>query len=363
MILTRPVRALLAASVCLGALTLSAGAQQALGAEPPAPAPRWLLESRAAPTKLPLEGEEVSGVGAAGIKGEGVIVASATNLGDAQVNGTELNGVKGTPVTITDNLPAGLEAVKATGYTGEGVPGRKGLRLEESCPVTTASASCTFAVNLPPFEHVEIRIYVKVKTTTPGEPLNEVAVNGGATEPASLKRKVQIGGGATGFGLEDLELRPENEDGSIDTTAGSHPFQLVTRFDLNEGYGFDDQLGSSAPPIPTAPALQKEIVTNLPPGVLGDPQAVPHCSGTEFGALDEKTINSCADNTAIGVAVVTFNDPILYGYQTWSVPIFNLEPAAGSAARFGFEIVHVPVILDASVRTGGDYGVTVTVHN
>ena len=64
------------------------------------------------------------------------------------------------------------------------------------------------------------------------------------------------------------------------------------------------------------------------------------------------------------MAVVTFNDPNLDGLQVWSVPIFNLEPQAEArAARFGFEIVHVPVVLDASVRTGGDYGVTVTVRN
>jgi hypothetical protein len=343
-------------------LALSPAAFGAEG-EPPAPAPHWKLESRAAPTRLPLEGEEVQGVGSKGIKGEGMIIATATNLGDALVNGTEVNGKAGTPVVLTDTLPAGVEAIKATGFTGEGVPGRHGLRLEQSCPVTPGSVSCSFAVNLPPFEHVEIRIYVKVKTTTPAEPDNEVTVSGGETEaPPPLKRKVQIGGGATPFGLEDFEVTPENEDGSTDEQAGSHPFQITTRFDLNEGFGFDDQLGA-APPIPTAPALQKELVTKLPPGLLGDPLAVPRCTGTEFGALDEKTINSCPNDTAVGVAVVTFNDPILYGFQVWAVPVFNLEPAAGSPARFGFEIVHVPVVLDASVRTGEDYGVNVTVRN
>jgi hypothetical protein len=350
----------LAAALAVGAAIGSLGvAEPALGAEPPTPAPHWRLESRAAPTHLPLAEEEPTGGGAGG-KGEGIIVVTATNLGDASVNGVA------TPVVLTDKLPAGVEAVKATGLTGEGVPGRHGLRLEESCPVTAESVSCSFPVNLPPFEHVEIRILVKITTKVPAEPLNEVTASGGETKEAKLEAprdRVKIGGGPTAFGLENLEVTPENEDGSPDGQAGSHPFQLTTTFDLNQTFGIDDQLPPPRSPIPTAPALQKELVTRLPPGLLGNPLAVPRCSGTDFGALDEKTINSCPDNTAIGVAVVTFNDPILYGFQTWSVPIFNLEPGPGSPARFGFEIVHVPVVLDASVRTGEDYGVTVTVRN
>ena len=45
------------------------------------------------------------------------------------------------------------------------------------------------------------------------------------------------------------------------------------------------------------------------------------------------------------------------------VPLFNLPPAVGEPARFGFYFDQSPVYLDTSVRTGEGYGVRVSVDN
>ncbi len=60
---------------------------------------------------------------------------------------------------------------------------------------------------------------------------------------------------------------------------------------------------------------------------------------------------------------MTVIEPNHAGYITLAVPLFNLEPAQGEPARFGFEAVEVPVVLDTRVRTGGGLRRDVSVNN
>ena len=102
---------------------------------------------------------------------------------------------------------------------------------------------------------------------------------------------------------------------------------------------------------------------DLPPGLIGDPNAVPQCSNLDFSTLFGQDTNLCPGETAVGAALVTLNEPANVGYTTVAVPVFNLTPAPGEPARFGFEAFNVPVVLDTAVRAGGDYTVQVNVSN
>jgi len=344
--------------MCLAAAA-SAGASPAFAEA--SPAPHWKLESRPAPTNLPL-------------KGEGILVVTASNLGDADVNG------EAKQVTITDALPAGLEATEVEANSKGTPSSSKNVRFEHgkiienpdglSCTKAPVNPIvCTFGQKLPPYEQLEVIIKVKVNLTIPSEPTNEVTVTGGEAKSESFSQPVAVNGDPTAFGVERLELTPENEDGSADTRAGSHPFQLTTTFNLNQTLGSDPDIPHGGGILPSVPALERNLSFKLPPGligntnVVGNPNAVQQCDGVDFGAFDEEDINSCPNDTVVGVAAVTFNDPLTLGFDTNVVPVFNLVPAPGEPARFGFEVVHVPIILDTSVRTGEDYGVTVSVHN
>jgi hypothetical protein len=322
-----PARRLLLAVLSAAATLALAGATPAL-----AEAPRWQAGVEATPTHLPPGGE-------------GAIVVSLSNLGDAPVNGAER------PVTITDKLPEGL---KATALTGQNL--REGGRgAEVKCPtgVPAPPLSCTFVKGtVYPYERLIITIKFKVEEppgTVTSLP-NEVAVEGGGALGVSSSQRLKVSGETTPFGIQSYELTPSNEDGTPATQAGSHPFQLTTTLVLNQAPGR----------LPVT--LPKDLSFNLPPGLIGNPNAAAQCSEVDFAALVEET-NLCPPSSVVGVATVTAFEPAAH-VVIETVPVFNLVPAQGEPARFGLEVIgKIPIVIDTSVRSGRDYGVVASVKN
>jgi hypothetical protein len=166
----------------------------------------------------------------------------------------------------------------------------------------------------------------------------------------SLSVSAQARAAGSGFGISNYEMLPTNENGSLDTQAGSHPFALTTNIELNK------EPGGVGPA-----ALVKDLRFMLPPGLVGNVNAVPQCTETQFKTYIGGFANLCPEDTAIGTTfvTVTFNGSLL----TFERPVFNLAPSLGEPARFAFEIFGSTIYLDTSLRTGGDYGVTVDVNN
>ena len=323
----RTVRAALA-TVTL-ALVLELGASTAATAAPQAP--WWRLSSSSAPTHL-RPGDK-----------EDVVVAAVSNLGDANASGSKA------AVTVTDHLPPGLTAtaVKLLASTEH---------QEGTCEPLPA-LRCTFNKEVEPYVNLEMAITVEVSGSLPAEELqNTMEVQGGEAPSAAKSDALTVANLPTPFGAEAVELAPEAEGGVRESRAGSHPFQLTTVLDFNRTL----QPGTIQP---SAPALLKNLHFDLPPGMIGDPQATPHCSSLDFSTLNLQDTNSCPAETVVGVALVTLLEPVSVGYVTVAVPVFNLAPALGEPARLGFEAFNVPVVLDTAVRTGGDYSVQVNVSN
>jgi hypothetical protein len=275
---------------------------------------------------------------------DGQIVVTASNLGDANANGVL------SPVTIMDRLPAGIRAAGIEGIAGLNPTDPVGHGLT-TCSL--GSVTCTFKGSLPPYDQFEVRVGVVVEeaSVSPGA-LNEASVSGGGARGASIARPLSVGGQSASFGIEDYELAPEEEGGGLDRQAGSHPFQLTTTLTLN-------QTGEGNPV-----ALAKDLHFELPPGLIGNPTPFPRCTLGQFLHGDPNP-NNCSPQTAVGMAVISIHDTGGggLGFSTLTVPLFNLEPSVGEPARFGFLLPSTPVFLDTSVRTGGDYGVTVNVNN
>ncbi len=273
-------------------------------------------------------------------KGTGRLLFEIHNLGDAPAEGAT------SPIVIADKLPPGITA---TSIKSEGVT---------TCNL--GSLSCEDKSSLPAYAIVQVEILVKVEHA-PGRLVNEVNVTGGGAATVVAPNALTVSEAPAGFGVEDLQLVPTNEDGSIATQAGSHPFQLTTTIQINNGIGLGHE-NIKGQPEPYG--LAKDLHFDLPAGLVGNPQVIPQCTSQEFDAELPFQFNACPPETAIGVASVNISNIGLgAAKQAARMPLFNLVPSVGEPARFGFEIDHVPVLLDTSVRTGGDYGVVVSVNN
>jgi hypothetical protein len=220
-----------------------------------------------------------------------------------------------------------------------------GNRGPVTCGSLTQSVTCTFPGTLPPYDQIELLIEVEVLSEASSAEENSVSVSGAGAPSKSLKRQIQVGGEQS-FGVEEYELTPEEEGGQLDTQAGSHPFQVTGSFTVKQS--------ETTEPV----VLPKELNGKLPPGLIGNPTPLPQCTLGQFLTITIFLEDQCPINSVVGVAMVTVNERSNLGLTTFTVPIFNVEPAHGEPARFGLYVPGTPVFLDPSVRTGGDYGIT-----
>jgi len=145
------------------------------------------------------------------------------------------------------------------------------------------------------------------------------------------------------FGLSNPDVAFTSENGSPAMQAGSHPFQAVISFGVNTVGAFPDE-------------SPKSVFTELPPGLVGAPDSVPHCSNADFATIEvEHNRSFCGDSTAVGLAGIRIsispgNDPIEV-----VVPVYNLVVPPGKAAKFGFSVFAVPLVIEGGLSESSPY--------
>ncbi len=215
---------------------------------------------------------EASVVQATEGRADGELVATAENVGNATAEGEGCKQVgegqgkytdsacseetvspgtgdyEKTPIRILDKLPPGLRATQVKGTAGALVP-----FAAVPCHVVNPSlVACEDTGSMPPFFVLEMRIGVVVTGDAPAgavdeSEVNEVMAEGGQTAPVSIRRPVKLSAETEPYGIESYELDAEEEGGTPDTRAGSHPFQLDERPEPLPGarYLADHRTGTS----------------------------------------------------------------------------------------------------------------------
>ena len=197
------------------------------------------------------------------------------------------------------------------------------------------------------------RIGIPVKVIGSSESATNTATvsGGGVSVSATTSNPVSIGSGVVGFGIAGFDGWITTKEGNPATQAGSHPYDLHLGFDLNS-----DLNGTTGGTL-------RDAYIDLPPGIIGNPHAVPQCSRQQFLHGNEP----CPIDTQVGLDEPSLPTPSLgeagKGATDFRFPVYNLVPPPGVPAEFGFVAKGTTVLIDAGVRSGSDYGITGSVRD
>ncbi len=321
-------RNIAAGLVALGAWLLPVGAVQA------APGPAWDLQLTVLPTNL--------APGSIGTPVQAPLyMLVATNVGAGQAGG---------PITLKATLPPGVTPVfntKApTGMRSDSVT------PEPICSKTPSqTVTCTTVGPVLPSRWIGARIPVEVSgSLNSGESLagatGRVESPAATTAAATAQTTINTEPPTFGFlgGPSGLRTLFTNEDGAPSLAAGSRPDQLT----IDIGFPVEQPSGS---PLTTGAGHPRDVVTELPPGFIVNPNATEtRCTEVQFQGA-----GGCPDESVIGIATVTTE---VAGPVPVSSPIYNLVPPPGSAAQVGFDAARVGIFvhLSGGVRSDSDYG-------
>ena len=298
------------------------------------PGPGWEATVRSLPTHLRPGGK-------------GVIQVNVYNIGAKSSEGV---------ATLTDVLPPGLTFNGvATGRYSAG----------DECSAAQVGGSTVVTCQVQPFLHTPVEyqpfaLKVSVAPNASGTWTNHVTVaGGGAPTPAEVSDQITFSSAPAGFGFSAFDGWLTNADGTPDTQAGSHPYELTITFDLNTASTLQQESEEQFRP---AGGEMRSIHVDLPPGFVGDPNAVPQCRRQEF---DNEQHCPAASQVGLDTFVVGpfEKEGIYFEAPFFRTPVFDMVPPPGVPAQFAFEVDGNQVFLNAGVRSGGDYGISTHVDD
>jgi hypothetical protein len=321
-ILTRPSRLRRAAALALFALPAVA-LPTAAGAAVPGPA--WNIAVHTSPTYFSTANN-----------GKNFYVIELTNVGAKDTDGS--------PVTVTDNLPAGLtldpDPEVTTFHADYG-----GVLCEEGPPAT-----CTASLVLIGTQ-VQIFIPVDVAPDAPPTVTNQVTVSGGGAASVSRDTSTTIGSETPPFAFGNFETSLLDSSGAEEARAGAHPYQM--RIGARVNTAFTGEVGGP-PPVENP----RNITANLPHGLVLNPHGTNvRCTEVQL----ETVVNNetaCPDASAVGIARTTAG---IFGIaSSLRDPVYNMVSPPGSPATLAFNAAGVGVFihLQGRVRSDGDYGLS-----
>ncbi len=292
--------------------------------------------------------------------------AQATSVGDQAIDGEKET------IELLAELPEGMEALSASAVNeaaGEFLPCYDGFDGGASkAPVAGAqSVVCPTTSKVGPgpsviSQFIRLDMRVSVAPGASGVLLPRFEVSGGLTPSAATVDPVLVSEEPLDFGFDALDSSlSADASGTAFTQAGGHPYTYTTWIDFNTEHSPVPNQGHIWPIEPP-----KDVLVDLPPGFVGNPSVAAQCTVEQLAGGDANLgpITLCPAAAQVGTTEVRLRK----GGDRWSLftgpyPVFNMVPPPGVPARLGFKVLGAIVFLDAELRSGGDYGLSVGAHN
>jgi hypothetical protein len=306
----------------------------AAGAAPPAPV--WKITSISSPTSFSASDPEPQ---------YDTYLVQVKNVGNAPSDGS--------PIVVSDSLPAGLTfnpgvgEFKITDYRHSYEDGQE---LEVFSCSAAPPVSCTDLDVLRPGDSLYMFVPVAVAAGAPASVVNTVSVSGGGAPSTTASDTTAIGT-SPGFAFQRFDGGLLGTGGSPVSQAGSHPY--AARFELQVNTLPANQFNSALNPA----GNPKQITVNFPAGLVINPGATAaRCTEAQL------VHNKCPDSSAVGTIEPTLGFIGIPSIE--SKPLYNMVPPPGVPAEFGFNAaIDIFFHLFGGVRTGGDYGLTGTAND
>ena len=300
------------------------------------------------------------------------------------------------PVTIKDTLPAGLIPKGAelnflpVGDIQTVHPGTSEERTVnwersfrrvpigtpgEGCTIASSTVECEFPTPIMSILPLYCSFFEFYCGVGPGVKHGQRLIMALSAEvPAdvtgSLEDTAKVSGGgaaeaeANGSNLATAEEPPTpgylgfassitDSSGNPYTQAGGHPYKFNTEFNFET---YSNATEGSYAVTGVAPVHDpKDITAELPPGLVVNPQAVPHCSLADYyseACENQKDAvgSSCIRAFARGE-----------GHCHLLEPVYNLVAEKYYPAEFGVTVGGAPfIVITTHIRSDGDYGANAT---
>ncbi len=178
----------------------------------------------------------------------------------------------------------------------------------------------------------------------------------GSSESSGLLATASVG-----FGVKDFEVSFLNEDGSPDTQAGSHPYEMIVNIIFNSHF-LREESNADSRYIQDPAGTLKDLVVDLPPGLVGDPNATAKkCNLRELGEGAHGVL--CPPESVVGHLHIEYSSHIHYGGYKFNEPVYSIVPPHGVALQLGTNYVGTMLYINNGVLAGGDYPIQATIIN